>query len=66
VKHSYDGVQLLVRHGVCDMHERNKKQEEFRLVMVSMDHSVQNILSFSLLSKHLEIKIYRIIILPVV
>jgi len=29
-------------------------------------HSVQNILSFSLLSKNLKIKIYRTIILPVV
>ena len=28
-------------------------------------HSVQNLLSFSLLSKNLKIKIYRIIILPV-
>ena len=29
-------------------------------------HSVQNVLSFSLLTKNLKIKIYRILILPVV
>jgi len=37
MKHSYDGVQLLVSHGACDTHERNKQQTEFRLVVVSME-----------------------------
>jgi len=30
-------VQLLVSHGACDTHGRNKQQAEFRLLMVSME-----------------------------
>ena len=38
----------------------------FDIVSVACYHSVQNLLSSSLLSKNLKIKIYRTIILPVV
>ena len=48
---------------------QNSIQEEIKSRMKSRDscyHSVQNLLSSSLLSKNLKIKIYRTIILPVV
>jgi len=48
---------------------QNSIQEEIRSRLKSGNawyHSVQNLLSFSLLSKNLKIKIYRIIILPFV
>jgi len=46
---------------------QNSIQEKFRLKSGNAyDHSVQNILSSSLLSKNLKIKIYRTIILPVI
>jgi len=48
---------------------QNSIQEEIKIKLKSGNacyYSVQNLLSFSLLSKNLEIKIYRIIILPVV
>ena len=47
----------------------NPVHEEFKSRLKAGNacyHSVQNILSSSLLSKNLKIKIYRIIILPVV
>ena len=48
---------------------QNSMQEEIKSRLKSGNiccHSVQNLLSFSLLSKNLKIKIYRTIILPVV
>ena len=48
---------------------QNSIQEEIKSRMMSGNacyHSVQNLLSSSLLSKNLKIKIYRTIILPVV
>ena len=48
---------------------QNFIQEEIKSRLMSGDvcyHSVQNLLSYSLLTKNLKIKIYRIIILPVV
>jgi hypothetical protein len=48
---------------------QNSIQEEIRSRLKSANacyHSVQNLLSSSLLSKNLKIKIYRTIILPVV
>ena len=48
---------------------QNSIQEEFKSRVKSENacyHSVRNLLSSSLLSKHLKIKIYRSIILPVV
>jgi len=48
---------------------QNSIQEEIKSRLKSKNayyHSVQNILSSSLLSKNLKIKIFRIIILPVV
>jgi len=48
---------------------QNSIQEEVNSRLKSGNacyHSVQNLLSSSLLSKHLKIKIYRTIILPVV
>jgi len=48
---------------------QNSIQEEFKNRLKSGNacyHSVQNLLSSSLLSKNLKIKIYRTIILPVV
>ena len=48
---------------------QNSIQEEIKSRLKSVNacyHSVQNILSSSLLSKNLKIKIYRTIILPVV
>ena len=48
---------------------QNSIQEEIKSRLKSgyaCYHSVQNLLSSSLLSKHLKIKIYRSIILPVV
>jgi len=48
---------------------QNSIQEEIMSRLKSGNvcyHSVQNLLSFSLLSKNLKIKIYRTIILPVV
>ena len=45
---------------------QNSIQEEIKSRLKSCYHTVQNLLSSSLLSKNLKIKIYRIIILPVV
>jgi len=48
---------------------QNSIQEEFKNILKSRNvchHSVQNLLSSSLLSKNLKIKIYKTIILPVV
>jgi len=48
---------------------QNSIQEEIKSRLKSGNacyHSVQNLLSSSLLSKNLKIKVYRIIILPVV
>jgi len=48
---------------------QNSIQEEIKSSLNSQNacyHSVQNLLSFSLLSKNLKIKIYRTITLPVV
>jgi len=48
---------------------QNSIQEEIKSRLKSGNacyHSVQNLLSSSLLSKHLKIKVYRIIILPVI
>jgi hypothetical protein len=48
---------------------QNSIQEEIKSILKSENaccHSVQNILSFSLLSKHLKIEIYRTIILRVI
>ena len=48
---------------------QNSMQEEIKSRLKSgktCDHSVQNLLSPSLLSKNLKMKIYRIIILPVI
>ena len=48
---------------------QNSIQEEIKSRLKSVNacyHSVQNLLSSSLLSKNLKIKIYRTIILPVV
>jgi len=48
---------------------RNSNQDEIKSTVKSENacyHSVQNLLSSSLLSKSLKIKIYRTIILPVV
>jgi hypothetical protein len=49
--------------------DQNSMQEEIKGRLKSesaCQHSVQNILSSSLLSKNLKIKIYRTVILPVV
>jgi len=45
---------------------QNSIQEEIKRRLKACYHSVQNLLSSSLLSKNLKIKIYRTIILPVV
>jgi len=48
---------------------QNSIQEEFKRRLMSGNacyHPVQNLLSFSLLSKNIKIKVYRIIILPIV
>jgi len=45
---------------------QNSIQKEIKSRLNACSHSVQNLLSSSLLSKNLKIKIYRIIILPVV
>jgi hypothetical protein len=48
---------------------QNSIEEEIKCSLKSGNacyHSVQNLLSFSLLSKNIKIKIYRTIILPVV
>jgi len=48
---------------------QNSIQEEIKCSLESGNacyHSVQNLLSFSLLSKTIKIEIYRIVILPVV
>jgi len=48
---------------------QNSVQEEIKIRLKlgsACYHSVQNLLSFSLLSKNLKIKIYRTIMLPVV
>ena len=57
------------RYSGINFINQNSIQEEIKSGLRSWNaycHSVQNILSSSLLSKNLEIKIYRIIILPVV
>jgi hypothetical protein len=49
--------------------DQNSVQEEIRSRLKLGDacyHSMQNLLSFRLLSKNLKIKVYRTIILPVV
>jgi hypothetical protein len=49
--------------------DQNSIQEKIKIRLklgIACYHSVQNLLSFSLLSKNLKIKIYRTIILPVV
>ena len=49
--------------------DQNSIQEELKSRLKSVNacyHSVQNLLSSSLLSKNLKIKIYRTVILPVV
>jgi len=48
---------------------QNSIQEEIKSILKPENacyHSVQNLLSFSLLSKYIKIKIYRTIFLPVV
>ena len=57
------------RHLGTTLTNQNSIQEEIKTRLKSGNacyHSVQNLLSFSLLSKNLKIKIYRTIILPIV
>jgi hypothetical protein len=54
---------------ICRLWNQNSIQEEIRSRLMSGNafyHSVQNLLSSSLLSKTLKIKIYRTVILPLV
>ena len=65
---SFEGVEEFIYLGTTLTHH-NSIQEESKSILKSGNaccHSVQNRLSSSLLSKHLKIKIYRTIILPVV
>jgi len=51
------------------LRDQNCIQEEIKRRVKSVNacyHSVQNILSFNLLSKNLKIKIYRTVVLPVI
>ena len=65
---SFESVEQFRCLGTTLTHQ-NSVQEEIKRRMRSGNacyHSVQNLLSFSLLSKNLMVKIYRTIILPVV
>jgi len=65
---SFDSVEEFKYLGTT-LTNQNSIQEEIRSRLKSGNawyHSVQNLLTSSLLSKILKIKIYRIIILPVV
>jgi len=65
---SFTGVEEFKYLGTT-LTNQNSIQEEIKSRMMSGNacyHSVQNLLSSSLLSKNLKIKIYRTIILPVV
>jgi len=60
---------MLSRYLGTTITNQNSVQEEIKSRLKSENacyYSVQNLLSSSLLSKNLKIKIYRIIILPVV
>ena len=65
---SFERLELLLCLGTA-LTNRNSIQKEIQSRLKSGDvccHSVQELLSHSLLSKYLKIKIYRTIILPVV
>ena len=65
---SFERVEELI-HLETTLTNQNSIQEEIKSRLRSGNasyHSVQNLLSSSLLSKNLKIKIYRTIILPVV
>ena len=58
-----------LKYVAATLTNQNSIQEEIKSRLKSGNaccHSVQNLLSSSLLSKHLKIKMYRTIILPVV
>jgi hypothetical protein len=57
------------RHFEINLTNQNSTQEEIKIRLISGNacyHSVQNILSSGLISKHTHIKIYRTVIWPVV
>jgi len=65
---SFEGVEEFIYLGTT-LTNQNSIQEESKSILKSGNacyHSVQNLLSSSLLSKYLKIKMYRTIILPVV
>jgi hypothetical protein len=65
---SFEGVADFKYLGT-DLTNHSSVQEEIKRILKSGNacyHSVQNLVSSSLLSKNLKIEIYRIIILPVV
>jgi hypothetical protein len=65
---SFEGVEEFIYLGTT-LTNQNSIQEESKSILKSGNasyHSVQNLLSSSLPSKNLKIKMYRTIILPVV
>ena len=66
---SFERLLHLNRYLGTTLTDQNSIQEEIKSRLKSGNacyHSVQNVLSSSLLSKNIKIKIYRTIILPVV
>jgi len=64
---SFEGVEQFIYLEIT-LTNQNSIQEEIKSMLKSQNacnHSVQNLLSTGLLSKNIEITIYRIIILPV-